>query len=210
MNKRIWGIIIVAAGILIIAGIAYFLFFAAQPLTTTISDTIGDLGKRAGPAVEEPKGELPAEPLKEEITKIVYEENKTAPAKITETDLKRIASTFAERFGSYSNQSNFGNINELKVFMSPSMQSWANGYVDEMRIQSGDSSLYYGITTKSVYQEVMEFDEDTGEAKILVKTQRRESTGTTKNSSTFNQDITISFKKLGQAWRVDSASWQTL
>ena len=52
------------------------------------------------------------------------------------------------------------------------------------------------------------FDDEKGEAEVLVKTRRREAINTTDNiSKVFNQDITITFKKENEIWRVDSANW---
>ena len=36
---------------------------------------------------------------------------------MTREDLKSLASSFAERMGSYSNQSDYGNMSDLKLFM---------------------------------------------------------------------------------------------
>jgi len=72
------------------------------------------------------------------------------------------------------------------------------------------SEIYYGITTKAVAQELKEFDEDVGKARVMVKTRRREATISTNNySNVFSQDIELSFVKENGSWRVDNAFWQT-
>ena len=122
---------------------------------------------------------------------------------------KQLASIFVERFGSYSNQSSFSNINDLKMLMSKKMQRWAENYVREQKEQAQAADIYYGITTKAVAGEVEEFDDDAGKAVILVRTRRREALGTTVNiSNAYNQDALITFVKEDGAWKVDSAVWK--
>jgi hypothetical protein len=128
---------------------------------------------------------------------------------VSEDDLMRIAASFAERFGSYSNQSNFSNISDLKLFMSANMQTWADNYVNLQKQKNSATNIYYGITTKAVSEEVINYDDDLGQAKILVQTRRREAISSTNNTNNvFDQNITILFTKDRGAWKVDSAVWQ--
>ncbi len=127
---------------------------------------------------------------------------------VSEDDLKRLAASFAERFGSFSNQSNFRNIIDLRLFMSKEMLVWANEYVNEKRLTT-PSDIYYGISTKAVFTKMKNFDDSLGRALVLVKTRRREAVGTTDNTSKiFDQDILIEFVKEGGQWKVRSARWQ--
>ena len=120
-----------------------------------------------------------------------------------------MAASFVERFGSYSNQSNYNNINDLKIFMTKNMSNWADKFIKEQREKSQVNDIYYGITTKAVSEKVQEFDEDVGQAEILVSTRRREALGTTNNvSKTYNQNILVTFVKERGSWKVDSAYWQ--
>ncbi|MBU4455396.1 hypothetical protein KJ586_02715 [Patescibacteria group bacterium] len=127
--------------------------------------------------------------------------------KIDETALMRMAAAFAERFGSFSNQANYGNISDLKIFMSAKMRAWADDFVAREKAKKAETVVYSGITTKALYQEVKEFDEPAGLAEISVKTQRREMTGDTE-AAAFYQDIVIKFVKEKGEWKVDSAEWQ--
>lgn len=124
-------------------------------------------------------------------------------------DLERMAKSFAERFGSFSNQSNYANISDLDMFMSENMKRWASEYVEKNKKNNLASEIYFGITTKSLSAEVREFDETEGMSEVMVQTRRREAVGTTNNSSKlYNQDILISFTKESGVWKVDSAYWQ--
>jgi hypothetical protein len=122
--------------------------------------------------------------------------------------LERIAFSFAERFGSYSNHSGYSNVLDLKIFMTKSMQVWADNFVKETAAKEKYSAIYYGITTKAILAEVQKYDDDAGQADILVKTQRRESTGEIGNASLSYQDIFISFIKESGSWKVNKAEWQ--
>lgn len=128
------------------------------------------------------------------------------PAEVTAEDLTRIAAAFAERFGSYSNQSNFGNVTDLEVFMSNKMRNWSVTFVSQQRERLEDTSEYYGITTKAAAKEIKDYDEELGIAVILVHTRRREIMSDS-HSGVFDQDIEISFVKEREAWKVDSANW---
>lgn len=132
------------------------------------------------------------------------------PADIEEqqqiNNLIKISSAFAERFGSYSNQSNFQNIRDLQIFMTDSMKRWSENYINSFTAR--DNSIYYGVTTKALNAQLIKYSEDK-EAEILVKTQRRESVGNTANSTISYQDISIKLKKeRGDIWKVDGAFWE--
>lgn len=198
MNKKIVGIIIVIAALVIIAGIVYFIFFyrfansPAPAVTAPVKTTVE-------PAVEPPL----AEPAAIVEPPVAPKKNETAA-----DDLARMASAFAERFGSFSNQSDFGNIRDLEIFMTDNLQDWAENYINEARIKKTQTAIYYGIITKAISNEVKKFDVDVGQAEILVKTQRRETAGISGNSSVFYQDIIIKYARQQGVWRVDGVYWQ--
>ncbi len=125
-----------------------------------------------------------------------------------EEELKRLSSSFAERFGSYSNQSNFENIINLKVYMSKRMQRWADQFVAASLVGNPDNSIYYGLTTKALSVNTNVFDTKKGTAEFIVSTQRREATGSSSNITVFYQDILIKYAKEDGAWKVDEAIWQ--
>lgn len=133
--------------------------------------------------------------------------NKLGDGDVDELELKQMAAAFAERFGSFSNQSNYGNISDLKIFMTDKMRNWSDEFVAAEKAKKSDISIYFGVTTKALAEEMKKFDKENGEAEALVKTQRREASGFTSNISSYYQDIAISFKKEKGVWKVDSAKW---
>lgn len=201
MNKKVWGIIIVIAALALIASIIYIVFFykfagppqAVEPLVQ--APIVNEPPQTAEPIVQAPV--IPVRP--------------EAPVKKTEPradDLARMALAFAERFGSFSNQSDYGNIRDLNIFMTDAMKDWAESYINDARARKTQTAIYYGIVTKAIFSEAKSFDADAGLAEILVKTQRRESAGLSGNSLTFYQDIIIKYVREQGVWRVDQTYWQ--
>ena len=220
MQKKIFGFIIILVGVILLAGIIY-VFFAGDFLNligkTNDDPTINNNGNNEIPKVlnvnedQINSSQNGASKNPREITIGDIEENntETEDKQVGKKDLIRIAGSFAERFGTYSNQSNFGNISSLKIFMSSKMKRWSDNYIKEQKEKNYDTSIYYGITTKAAASTVKEFDDDLGVASILVFTRRREATGTMNNySNTFSQDILIGFVMEDGAWKVDSVFWR--
>ena len=202
MNRRVWGIIIVIAALAITAGIVYIIFIyrfssspapaADQPAALTVA-----------PAADQPAAPAPARTSSPAPA--------VSPLKKTEVgrdDLIRLGSAFAERFGSFSNQSDYGNIKDLQIFMTASLKAWSDNYINDARTRKGDSTIYYGIITKSISGEVKRFDPDLGKAEILVKTQRRESIGVSGNGPTFYQDLLVKYSREDGGWLLDGLHWQ--
>ena len=124
-----------------------------------------------------------------------------------EEAVKKIAMAFAERFGSFSNQSNYSNIEDLQIFMTKSMGDWAEGYLSDLKKEKSNNGEYYGIITKAVSADAKSFDKTKGEAEIVVMTRRQETKGKTIGAY-YNQELTLKMAKDGSVWKADSASWQ--
>ena len=123
-----------------------------------------------------------------------------------ESSLKAMALTFAERFGSYSNQSNFSNLDALRDLMTVRMKIWADSY---QASQAGiEDAAYYGVTTQALSAQITAFEESLGQAEIVVTTQRQEAKVSTVNPRVFYQDLKLQLVKTGEGWKVDSAEWQ--
>lgn len=201
MNNKYAGIAIISIGFLLLATIAYFVFFydfSPEAPVTVPSENQTQETKRLAPSVSPPASRATTSAVVSGAAPAVEYQN---------SDLKRLASAFAERFGSYSNQSALSNFTALKVFMSKRMQDWADNYITQ-EISRNNGSIYYSLVTKSVVADIKKVDDAAGRAEVLVKTQRREFIGSENNSSFFQQDILIAFIKDRKAWKVDSAFWQ--
>ena len=200
MNKKFWGIIIVIAALAIIAGIIYIIFFYkfSEP-PPTASETSQPPPQKVEPATTT---EIEA-PLKPAASQPPLKK-----AEVAADDLARLASAFAERYGSFSNQSDYGNVRDLEIFMTDKLKQWAENYINDARARKTLTEIYYGIVTKAISSEIKQFDADIGQAEILVRTQRRELAGAAGNSSTFYQDISVKYSRERGVWRVDEIYWQ--
>lgn len=135
--------------------------------------------------------------------------NTTQPTRsTTEQELRQLALSFAERYGSYSNQTNFANLENLLLFMTDAFASTTRSFIDEERGKNRDTTVYYGITTKAAAVATDAFRESQGTAVFTVQTLRREAIGSTSNVRHYQQAITMTMKKGDGAWKVDSAEWQ--
>ncbi len=127
-----------------------------------------------------------------------------------EEELKRLASSFAERYGSYSNQTNFANLENLIFFMTASLKRSTEDFIKAERAKARDTSVYYGLTTRATGVTTQAFDEQGGTASFLVQTHRRESIGTTDNVRNFQSVLLVDMRREAGAWLVDRATWQSL
>jgi len=199
MNNQKLAISIISISAIILLGVIYFIFVHKYSSTTQTNNQIATSTQNTNKPnqtnqkinIEQPKAKI------ESDNKII---------KVSEEDeVKKMAGLFAERFGSYSNQSDYANITNLQIFMTDSMKGWSNKLISSLRKNNGAG--YYGINSKSIVEEAKQFNKDQGAAEILVKTQRQE-TNDKGEVSTFYQNILVSYKKIGSEWRVDSAIWQ--
>jgi len=190
-GKRLAAILIIIFALIILISLIYFMFLAP-------------VKEQAAPVIEQPAEQTQTSSLP---ATTVAPKTAIRQAEVTEDDLKRLAASFVERYGSYSNQSGYVNIRDLKIFMSRSLQIWADNYIEQARQQNSPSDIYYGITTKAITTETAEFNNTAGRAEFSVATQRRESTGTSANMRTFAQTAQIVMVKEGGVWKVDRITW---
>jgi len=121
--------------------------------------------------------------------------------------VKNLATSFAERYGSYSNQNNCQNLKELKVFMTQKMENWADNFIaNSCNIDS--ESAYHAQTAKALSTQEDFYSSDLGQAEFTVKCQRKEFIGSPNNPSTYYQDIKVTLVKQESEWQIDSAFWQ--
>ena len=222
MSKKIIGIIIIALAFLLLLGIIYGFFInpdffsnffnKKEVIINTDSQNKNTLDQKTTDQIKSPKKIKEIKIINEQIINNLEENKpKTAVSSVrsSKDDLMRLSSSFTERFGSYSNQSDYSNLSNLIIFMSDKMKNWAENFIKESRINKGPTDIYYGITTKVVKEEILKYDEDLEVAEVLVNTRRKEASASAENySDTFSQNITISFIKENGAWKVDSAEWQ--
>lgn len=201
-RKKI-GLFIIILGAAIIGLIVYFLIIKQSYIPSEPAEGVDET------VVVDPVEDFPTtNPGNVPINYQTYDVNENGPRETTADDLGKLSMSVAERFGSFSSQSNYGNFTDLKIMMTGSMRSWVDSYVADLRASSEDnSSAYYGITTKAINYQVVSFDEKTGRAEIIVNTQRRESTENINGGEPYNQDLRLELVKVNGEWLFDAAYW---
>lgn len=220
MNRKFIGILIIVSGLLIMVGLVYFVFLKNMNFDKYFGKT-----KKQEPVparIIKPKPQISIDENREEKedpapTKIIsHVDSQTGGAvqqenisqEVSVDDLKRIAAVFAERFGSYSNQSNFSNVTDMELLMSETMKTQSRKYIFDQRQKEIGDKAYYAIATRAISEEVPDFDEKQGRAKVLVKTRRKEMSDSGKIAEkVFEQMIEIYFVKENNSWKVDKISW---
>lgn len=119
-----------------------------------------------------------------------------------------IATSFTERFGSFSNQGDYRNFAELDQFMTPKVKKWVVEYSETLKKQHADFNVYFATETKAISTVINSFDDAAGKSEILIKTQRQEFNNTTANPSVYYQDMLLNLVKIDGKWLVDGAYWQ--
>jgi len=136
----------------------------------------------------------------------------TTPAEASSTDKAKssitvVAKNFAEVYGSYSNQSNYANLESAMLLASASYKNTLSNLLKQYRASYQPAAEYQGVTTTAINIVIESFDDKSGKAVVSVKTQRKESTGTQANYTIKYQDIRLSIIKENGNWKIDGASW---
>lgn len=202
-------ILLAIAILVLIAAIILALLLLRKPAEQPFADT-------GTPTFtgEQPDGALPSTDSNSTVTPVATEQTSTAipappPAPPDDRNtLRSLASLFAERFGSYSNQGGYSGIVDLKFFMTASLADWSDTYVAELIANQNDPTLYAAVTTRALTATVEDFDEGRGTATVRVKTQRQETAPGALDATIKYQDIVLGFVKSGSSWKVDDVRWQ--
>ncbi|KKU13020.1 MAG: hypothetical protein UX17_C0030G0020 [Parcubacteria group bacterium GW2011_GWC2_45_7] len=128
-------------------------------------------------------------------------------AEVAQASLEAFARSFIERYGSYSNQSNYDNLEDLYPFMTKNLQQSTQDFVQSERAKMRTQTpAYFGITTRVLSSMVSLLNDD--RAGLVIKTQRRESGSDPNASRLYYQDVELKLVMVGEQWKVDVAEWQ--
>lgn len=204
-NRKKIGLFIIIFGLLILILIIYFGYFNNKKAPVIKIPTNNSIINNLPPSGTDTTASGTAETPRALVS---YDLSKEAPHKVNATDVSKIAMAFAERFGSFSNQSSYGNFTDLKILMTANMQDWADKYVADLKASSLNKTSYYGITTNSLTYKIEKFDEIGAAAQIVVTTKRQENTESVTPSPAYIQKLDLDFKKVNGEWLVDKAYWE--
>jgi hypothetical protein len=133
----------------------------------------------------------------------VNPEDIPAPEMVSAATFARI---FVERFGSYSSESDFANVDDILALATPRFQAELESLVEGYRRQLADQDGYTGISTLFIGAKTVSETETS--ATLLVTTQREESVGSPGNTSLRYQDVEVALVRNGESWLIDDVTWQ--
>lgn len=147
--------------------------------------------------VEEVEEVIPTRPT---ISEQELEEERET--RTTSADVVSLSKSFVTRYGSYSNEADFANLEDVLPLVSASFAAQLQNIIDT----SVAPEEYYGVSTSIVTVKVDEKGETTSQ--VSVTTQREEAIGSPQNTTVKYQDIILTFVMEDASWKVDSATWQ--
>lgn len=195
MSSRKKFIILVVALIVLIALILGFWLYGRGPATDKPTTYVSGGNANGANLQASPRVPLGA----------VVVEGQSAP-EAKNADLYAFARSFVERYGSYSNQSNFENMEDLYAFMTERMKTTTAAFVKQQRQMSQGGSAYRGTTTHVLSVSARSQDNDS--AMLLITTQRQESSAGSTSGRVFYQSIELRLLKEAAQWKVDEANWK--
>lgn len=142
----------------------------------------------------------------------IAEQPTIVKGEITKSDkeissIKTVAKIFVEIYGSYSNQSNYANLEAALPLASISYKNEIQSLLKSKRASYQPGEVYEGVTTVVLNTVTEYLDEDKGMSTLLVKTQKKESQTTQANYKIKYQDIRLSLVKESGIWKVSKAEW---
>jgi hypothetical protein len=150
--------------------------------------------------------EAPVIVPEQQITQTVPEVNPASVPAPGVVSASTVARTFIERFGSYSSETNFANVDDIMALATPGYQEELRGIVAGYRRQFANQTQYTGVSTYVI--SVKTSNESDSTASFLITTQREEAVGTPGNTTVRYQDADISLIKSGDNWLIDDLRWQ--
>lgn len=192
MNPRTKRTLIIALVVIIVLMLAFLIwwqFFRKVPVTNTNVTN------------------QPAPNANVVVVNTVTNANQNTNTQSESLAIIRLANLFVERLGSFSSESQYQNVLDLKRYMTKTMQTWADNYVKAQKAQPATGG-FSSIVTKVISTKIV--SQASAAASIRVTTQRREEGIATNTNSqvTYYQDIILDLTKEGSAWLVNSADWQ--
>ncbi len=114
-----------------------------------------------------------------------------------------VARVFVERFGSYSTESGYTNIDDVMTLTTKDLQGRLQSLLEAA--QKGAQTKYYGVSTRLMGSKI----EATSDTSVTYKmsTQRQESFDSPANTSVRYQDIRVVLTKSGENWLVSDFTW---
>lgn len=203
-NRKKIGIFLIALGLILIIIIVY-LFFIKKPAVEPIENIEGENPISTTTEPVEQVGTTTPDDIPRNFQE--YDISKEEEHVFNEVDLAKRSKAWAERFGSFNNQSNYGNFSDLKMYMTESFSTWVDNYIKELKEKNPSNSDYYGIVTHALSSEVLTFDKNSSKAEVKVLTERIESDASGEKQP-YYQTLRFELVELNDEWLIDAAYWE--
>lgn len=143
---------------------------------------------------------------------LILDKNAAPNIEVTAEDVAKataqtVAKNFAEIYGTYSNQSNFQNVEGSLPLLSVAYRAEMSAFLASARASYKPAAEYKGVTTVVLNMITESMDDAKGKAVVLVKTQKAESTGAQDTYTTKYQDMRVMLVKESGNWLVDDSEW---
>jgi hypothetical protein len=142
----------------------------------------------------------------EQVVQVMPEVNPAdipAPGVVSASTVARI---FVERYGSYSSETDFANVDDVMALATPTYQTELEASVDGYRRQFDEDDGYTGISTIVIGMKTT--SESEVATSFLVTTQREESVGSPGNTTLRYQDAEVGLVKSGDDWLINDLTWK--
>ncbi len=114
------------------------------------------------------------------------------------------ARSFVERFGSFSTESDYANVEDVMVLATADLRDRLQVMAEDARREAGGA--FYGVSTRVITMNVL--DENETSASLAITTQREETFETPANTTVKYQDIQLEMVRVGDEWLISSFLWK--
>lgn len=158
------------------------------------------LRKPSAPEVPVDPGSVPSAEVRDD-TPTASPLPPVTPAQAT---AQTVARNFAERFGTYSTDVAFTNIEEVRELSTPEYHAALQGQVYTLP----EGTEYQGRTTRAISTEQTGGSDASGALTFTVTVQHELTSADRDNSTLQYQTALVSVERRGDAWLVSSFTWQ--
>lgn len=197
MSLRARIFVVVSLIVLLVLGISIFLIISAknkaaqEQVQNTPTTTENIVEKNNFDSAQLGQGATtvtPGMPVKK-LTSVEVEQN----------GVEQLAKIFAERYGTYSTDSNFQNIKDVQDLVTPSL--WTKL---KAKITTGPAANFVGATAKVITSDLSDWDGASATVQMQA-TVVKEQNGV---STTLHQNVVVSMVKSGSSWLVNDFTWK--
>jgi len=196
MNKKILNTLIIIIILVIVGVVLYWYWQSQRPAAVNQNSNINMIDDSMTDGSTLPDLNQPAGSDNSD-------QNITTPT-ITNIPLHSTLYYFVERFGTYSNVSDFQNIEDLKPVVAPDFYNTVIAQRKNLTFAEQTSIAYDAYDAKVVQVDWLEETSDAATAQV---TTRRHHI-TEDSNEPFSQDIVVRFQKINDQWLVTEAVWQ--